>query len=215
MKYVKMLGLAMVAAIAAMALVGAGSASATTLCKVNTNPCPEASRYTTPITVLALSTEAVLSGSLNVTCHSHVTVLVENNDGANKPLLGKITLLDWTGCSGGCSSATTTQLPSGSLTALGSGNGTLTAGKTVVELKGCLGFATCVATATEPKLEFNGGSIGSTASAKANNVPVTLSGFGCGSTGTWNAGGSNGGKPYVVTSVGSSTSGGVFVEKEP
>jgi len=38
MKYVKMLRLAVVAT-ALMAFVGAGSASATVLCKTNTNPC--------------------------------------------------------------------------------------------------------------------------------------------------------------------------------
>ena len=39
MRLTKMLGLAMVAAIAAMALIGAGTASAT-LCKVQQSPCP-------------------------------------------------------------------------------------------------------------------------------------------------------------------------------
>ena len=39
MKYVKMLGLAAVAAMALMAFVGAGSASATVLCKTTTTPC--------------------------------------------------------------------------------------------------------------------------------------------------------------------------------
>lgn len=39
MKYLKMLGLAALAAAALMAFVGAGSASATVLCSTNTNPC--------------------------------------------------------------------------------------------------------------------------------------------------------------------------------
>lgn len=39
MKQVKMLGLAAVAALGLMAIVGAGSASATELCSSNTNPC--------------------------------------------------------------------------------------------------------------------------------------------------------------------------------
>ncbi len=209
MKYVKMFGLAAVAAIAAMAFVGAGSASATTLCKVNTNPCPEASRYPTHTTFEALSTEAKLTGSLTVTCTSHVKVLAEKNHGSGLPLLGIISELKWTSCSG-CSPVTTTLLPSGSL--LGS---TLTAGKTEVELKGCLGFAACKAVANEAKLTFNGGAIGSTATAKANNVPVTLSGFGCGTSGTWNAGGGSGGTPYVVKAVNGETSGNVFVVASP
>ena len=209
MRYVKMLGLAAVAAIAAMAFVGAGSASATTLCKVNTSPCPAGSSWGEKSTVVASSTEAKLTGSLTVTCKSSTTVTSEKNDGVSAPLLGKITALTWTSCSG-CSPVTTTLLPSGSL--LGS---TLTAGKTEVELKGCLGFATCKAVANEAKLTFNGGAIGSTASAKADNVPVTLSGFGCGTSGTWNAGGTHGGTPYVVTSVNGETSGNVFVVASP
>jgi len=39
MKYLKMLYLAAVAAVALMAFVGAGTASATVLCQTNTNPC--------------------------------------------------------------------------------------------------------------------------------------------------------------------------------
>ena len=45
MKHLKMLGLAMMAAMALAAFSGAGSASATVLCKVATNPCPLESRY--------------------------------------------------------------------------------------------------------------------------------------------------------------------------
>lgn len=41
MKYVKMLGLAAVAAMALMAFVGAGTASATVLCHTTTTPCTE------------------------------------------------------------------------------------------------------------------------------------------------------------------------------
>jgi hypothetical protein len=40
MKYLKMLGLAAVAAMALMAFVGAGSASATVICKTEVTPCP-------------------------------------------------------------------------------------------------------------------------------------------------------------------------------
>lgn len=41
MKHLKLLGPALAAAIAMLALFGAGTASATVLCKKNTNPCPE------------------------------------------------------------------------------------------------------------------------------------------------------------------------------
>jgi hypothetical protein len=46
MKYVKMLGLAAVAAMALMAFLGASSASATVLCKTATNPCGAGWVYT-------------------------------------------------------------------------------------------------------------------------------------------------------------------------
>jgi len=45
MRYMKMLGLAVVAALALTALVGAGSASAVTLCKKNVAPCPAGENY--------------------------------------------------------------------------------------------------------------------------------------------------------------------------
>jgi hypothetical protein len=63
MKYLKMLGLAAVAAMALTAVLGASSASAATfLCKTNANPCPE--HYPTGTT---------LSGSLEPGFHSTLT----------------------------------------------------------------------------------------------------------------------------------------------
>jgi hypothetical protein len=52
MKYLKMLGLAMGVA-SLMAFMGAGSASATVLCKVASSPCPVESRYGAGTTVHA------------------------------------------------------------------------------------------------------------------------------------------------------------------
>jgi hypothetical protein len=45
MKHMKMLGFAAVAAMVLTAFLGAGSASATVLCKTASNPCPAESRY--------------------------------------------------------------------------------------------------------------------------------------------------------------------------
>lgn len=56
MKHLKMLGLAAVAAVALMAFLGAGSASATVLCKTAVNPCPEAERWGTGTLLDASST---------------------------------------------------------------------------------------------------------------------------------------------------------------
>lgn len=206
MKFTKMFGLAMVAAVAAMAFAGAGSASAAELCKNKEGTCAPWPEHST---ILAESSNAVLSGSLAVECDSHVTVLTETNDAGR--VLGKITLLDWTNCSG-CEPVVTTLLPTGSIEPTSGGNGVLkTESETKVELKNCLGFATCQASAGAVSLAFDGGTLGSTAQTLATNVPVSLSGFGCGSSGTWNADGKTAGsQPYVVTSV-NGESGGLFV----
>ena len=67
MKYLKMVGLAAVAAAALMAVVGAGTASATELCSTNTTPCT-GTKYGTGTTLkasLVTGTEAVLSTNLD------------------------------------------------------------------------------------------------------------------------------------------------------
>jgi hypothetical protein len=53
MKHVKILGLAAAAAIAVMAFLGVGSASATVLCKTNSTPCPVEWHYNTGTTISA------------------------------------------------------------------------------------------------------------------------------------------------------------------
>jgi hypothetical protein len=199
MKLIKMFGLAVVAATALMAFAGVGTASAT-LCKVNEKPCAAGNQYPAHTTLLAVSTSAVLSGNLSVTCESHVTLLHEGIKSGK--LFGKVTLLDWTNCKG-CSPVTTTALPTFEDEATGGGNGLITFGTTLVELKNCLGFATCKAEATGAKLTLTGGAVG-TANAKATNVPVKISGFGCGTTGTWNA-------TYTLTAINGSKSGSVFL----
>jgi hypothetical protein len=198
-KYAKIMSLAAVAAVAIMALVGAGSASATTMCKKNESPCSSANQWPSGTKFTAVSSEALLTGSLEVHCAS--TIELTTNATSGSPLAGTVNALKWTSCGGGCTSATTTTLPSGSLEASSGGNGTMTAEGAVVELKPCLGFFTCVATASNASLAFTGGSGGSEAAdakATASNVPVSISGFGCGTSGTWNAGGGSGGSAYVV-----------------
>ena len=62
MRYLKMLGVAAVAIAALMAIVGAGSASATTLCLNNTLPCAE-SEWKKEV-VKGVSTDAKFTGGL-------------------------------------------------------------------------------------------------------------------------------------------------------
>lgn len=72
MKYLKILGLAVIAAAAVMAFVGAGTASAeTTLCKVTSDPCPAGQGYgvgTVTKGQLVAGTKAELTGGFNIRC---------------------------------------------------------------------------------------------------------------------------------------------------
>lgn len=186
MKYLKMLVLTAVAALAAMAIVGATSASAVVLCKENKTPCPEAAQYPSGTKIsakLVAGTKAVLKGSLTVEC-SVSTVSGETTAKSGSPLPGKITGLTFSTCTT-CPTVTAESLPytvSGNAT--GGGNGTMTVSNPKVKLAGCFGFANCTASAASVTLDLVGGSPGR---VKAVNEPLTISGFGCGTSGTWNA----------------------------
>jgi hypothetical protein len=108
-RLIKMLGLAVVAAVAAMAFVGAGSAMATTstaLCKVVTNPCPAASIYPKGTVIEALAEDPKLLGKFlgiegTILCeHSLVSGTTTTTGGlatAPTPLTGSLTALSFTG----------------------------------------------------------------------------------------------------------------------
>jgi hypothetical protein len=128
MKPIKMLGLAVVAAIAAMAMVGPASALAKNtveLCKVaNQTPCEPANLYsfspTNPLSIktnLVPGTEAKLTGSIEVHCKKSTVngKALENQSNLEKEqqIVGEITEVSWTECSGplGACTATAVQLP--------------------------------------------------------------------------------------------------------
>ena len=125
MKHLKMLGLAVMAAAALMAF-GAGTASADTLCSVNTSPCPAGSGYGvgTKITSnLVAGTKAVLkAGFATVECSKSTVNGEVTSASGTGAVSGNITTLDFTECN--CEVKT---LKAGklSVTAAGSGNGTL------------------------------------------------------------------------------------------
>jgi hypothetical protein len=119
MKYIKMLGLAAVAAAALMAFVGAGSASAAEL-TCNGSPCAIGA------TIHSVSEgKAVLDAPFgNVECESTVHGEVTKNGEAGKPAVGQITEtpgpntgLNWTNCGGD----TVTTLKAGTLSIESSG----------------------------------------------------------------------------------------------
>jgi hypothetical protein len=102
MKYVKMLGLAAVAAAALMAFVGAGTASATVLCNTETSPCT-GTKYGVGQKIeshLKGGTEAVLvAGFATVKCTtSVVNGAVTAAGSSSATVVGNITTLDFTNC---------------------------------------------------------------------------------------------------------------------
>lgn len=105
MKLIKMLGLMVVAAVAAMAIAGAGTALAngpTALCKEHKDPCPEAQLYPVGTVIEGLATDPVLLGTFfgftgTVLCeHSVVSGKIEGAALAT-PLLGAIEKITFTG----------------------------------------------------------------------------------------------------------------------
>ena len=203
MRLIKMLGLAMVAAIAAMAFIGAGSASAV-LCKANESPCKTANQYPVPSTILVSSPAVLLKGSVNVLCASHATLVHETVD-TGGILLGTFTLLDWTNCTG-CKKVTTIKLGKWDDKAIGGGNGDLLPLGVEVLLQECPFGLDCTAKSIDGTtlLTLDGGTVNGTAKGLANTT-VALSGGLCGTTGEWVTE-----EPYLVLSVNGVASGSIF-----
>lgn len=105
MKSLKMLGLAVVAAAALMAIVGASTASATVICKnnLNTTACSEKYPVGTKGTAsLAAGTTAVLettAGEALVTCTgSTISSTLENAGSAATTVKSGVSTMNFTGC---------------------------------------------------------------------------------------------------------------------
>lgn len=107
MKYVKTLGLAAVAAIALVAVAGAGTASATVFCEENVEPCPEAKRWSAGTAVdLVLKAGTSFStldtgGEALTTCNSSTNGwTITNTGGATATVRGatEAKQISWTGC---------------------------------------------------------------------------------------------------------------------
>jgi hypothetical protein len=191
MKYVKILGLAAVAAMALMAFVGASTASAAdVLCENNiTTPC---SQKVLPGGIIkAEALDPKLTASTPVTCEkSTVTLEVSNNNGLTNPT-GKVTGLTWTNCietnTGVACTVTTSNLPyHAEVTTPGPNltvktGGTGNPGAKVV----CGGFLSCTFANEHFTLGIDSGN-----PAKVTAVETELkllSGFLCPSTAKWDA----------------------------
>jgi hypothetical protein len=104
MRHIRKLSLVAVAAIAAMALVGASSAMAvgtTTLCKENKTPCPEAQRYGAGTVVEGVASNPILLGKFfgftgTISCEKSV-VAGKLDKAIGTPLEGTISTISFTG----------------------------------------------------------------------------------------------------------------------
>ena len=183
-----MLGLAAVAAMALMAFVGAGTASADELCTENVTPCPAGKRIT--------SIEASLVGSAKLedtetnvldTCTYGIVAGTVTKQGAGvDPIEGDITTLDW-GKTGTSCSVPTSTIANGKLTATATsgGNGTVTGLENQVTINTIL-FGSCVyGTGTGTTLGTLTG--GSPAKLDIKAVVHKVSGAICPTTAIWNA----------------------------
>jgi len=203
MKLIKTLGLAVVAAIAAMALVGAGSAMANTptaLCKENKNPCPAAALYPAGTLIEGLATNPILLGTFfgltgTVECeHSVVSGKTEaarsgKEKEKNLPLVGKIEKITFTGnCHstfGGTCTVTTVKMGKLDLLRLSANLATATSLGNEVKVS-CNGFPTieCIF-GGEPQLHVEGSPAKTLTATKA--ALKAVSGSACPTNPQWDA----------------------------
>jgi hypothetical protein len=196
MKFIKTLGFAAVAAITAMALLGAGSAMAntsTSLCKVSTNPCPAASLYASGTLVEGLATNPVLLGTFfgltgTVECE-HSVVAGKTESALGNPLVGKITSITFTGnCHssfGGSCTVTTAKTGKLDLLRTGSNVGLATSLGNEISVS-CSGFPTIECTfGGEPQLTV-AGSPAKTLTA-SNATLLAVKGSACPANPRWDA----------------------------
>ena len=182
MKLVKRLGLAVVSAIAAMALIGASSASATTLCLANEEPCA-AGNVKSKLLLLAAKSAAngFLGGLFTMECHleAHVHVL---SNATHEPATMHTTWLlkECSPC------ATTTLTSTGTVMSTGGGNGVVK-GSFVFTLEGCPFGATCQFEGPGAELTALGSATNATVDMNIKLTLVKGSAFLCGSEGTYHA----------------------------
>jgi hypothetical protein len=198
MKYLKIIGLAAIAAAALMAF--AGSASATVLCKANESPCSSANTYPagTRIHAELKEGEAVLTAGFgNIQCKiSTIEGKTANAGSSTETVHGAIEKLTFENCNGGA--CTVTVLKTGELEihtelSTSNGNGTLTA-------KGQEVTTNCTFFNVNYHCIWSTGTTGTDLGTLTGGAPATLtakealisrtggtSGVACGSSGKWDA----------------------------
>lgn len=188
MKNMKILGLGLLAALAAMAFLGAGTASATKLCSVNTSPCPAGNTYGKGTAIkaqlVAGTTSTMASGFVNISCTESTISGKTTSEGGAGAVTGTISSVTWKGCTSGLGACTASALNtpwSAEVTGSG-GNGTMSisgAGG-----KFTCGGVTCEYAASKASVSVSGGN---PATIKASNISFSKTGGGflCSSTASW------------------------------
>src|SRR3954451_21249272 len=97
MRSAKLLGAIAVGLLAVIAIAGAGSASATTLCKQATSPCPAGQSYEKGTEVAAEGSFTLESTFATVKC-SISAVMIKIKAESGKPLPAEVNTAEWEGC---------------------------------------------------------------------------------------------------------------------
>jgi hypothetical protein len=188
MKSMKILGLCVLGALAAMAVMGAGTASATKLCSVNTSPCPAGSAYLKGTAIkaqLVAGTKSTMSsGFVNISCTESTISGKTTSDGGAGVVTGSISSVTWKNCTSGLGACTASALntPWSAEVSGSGGNGTMSisgAGG-----KFTCGGTTCEYSASKASVSVSGGN---PATIKASSISFTKTGGGflCSSTASW------------------------------
>ncbi len=148
MRLARTLGLAVVAALAAMALIGAGTASATTLCKANEDPCSAGNTYASGTNIkmeLSSGSKFILSTNEEAVLECSSSTIQANNTAASgSPLPMQITGLTLGLCFGACTSFGPMALPwEASMEGTGGGKATLKVKKATIKLSNCFLGVSC------------------------------------------------------------------------
>lgn len=190
MRNMKMLGLSLLAAMAAMAAIGAGTASATKLCAVNSAPCPAGDTYGKGTSIkaqlVAGTTSTMASGFVTINCtdSSISGKTTSAGGGTGVAVTGEISSVSWKNCTSNLGSCTASSLftPWKAEVTGSGGNGTMSVSN--AGGKFTCGGVTCEYKASKASVSVSGGS---PATIKASNVSFSKVGgsFLCSSTASW------------------------------
>lgn len=177
-------------AVAAIALVAASQAAATTFCAVEEDPCSAESTYGLPLEFgLSANGQATFSAATNMTC-SGTTGSVELTEESGEDLIGKLSSLTFTGCSSGCTITAQSQPYEIAVEETSSWDGTVEltgteAGKKVQFKTVCSGLE-CVYGSSKVTMKAEGGNPAALI-ANGSSFAKESGSFFCTSTMTWSA----------------------------